>query len=322
MTSIESTEPASSIYDSCDPKYLRDLREASGMDVFVLARTACLSVAQVRQLESDAGGNLFYSLTIKRQAYKRLLMILGAEPPTVEVPEAFRQAHQVADAHLNTLDQIVAMNQLPRMQRSTGEVLGETFDRLMAHKQAIGALLMLLVAVLLFLKFGQPPGLEPAASVPAAASTVASTVTPSPPASGVPSAAVIVAPAPAPASAASAVSVAAAPAAATVSSAKTAACAFTEEELSVLTPYTAKKEGRFVYVVSAIDTDICLVDGAKQATSVSLKMGEGRSIYGAAPWQISSANLPKVQIFFQGGRVSLPDPASTRVKLVEVPVSR
>jgi hypothetical protein len=292
------------------------------MDVFVLARTACLSVAQVRQLESDAGGNLFYSLTIKRQAYKRLLMILGAEPPTVEVPEAFRQAHQVADTHLNTLDQIVAMNQLPRMQRSTGEVLGETFDRLMAHKQAIGALLMLLVAVLLFLKFGQPPGLEPAASVPAAASTVASTVTPSPPASGVPSAAVLVAPAPAPASAASAVSVAAAPAAATVSSAKTAACAFTEEELSVSTPYTAKKEGRFVYVVSAIDTDICVVDGAKQATSLSLKMGEGRSIYGAAPWQISSANLPKVQIFFQGGRVSLPDPASTRVKLVEVPVSR
>jgi hypothetical protein len=247
-------------------------------------------------------------------------MILGAEPPTVEVPEAFRQAHQVADAHLNTLDQIVAMNQLPRMQRSTGEVLGETFDRLMAHKQAIGALLMLLVAVLLFLKFGQPPGLEPAASVPAAASTVASTVTPSPPASGVPSAAVIVAPAPA--SAALAVSVAAPPAAATVSSAKTAACAFTEEELSVSTPYTAKKEGRFVYVVSAIDTDICVVDGAKQATSLSLKMGEGRSIYGAAPWQISSANLPKVQIFFQGGRVSLPDPASTRVKLVEVPVSR
>jgi len=322
MTSIESTEPASSIYDSCDPKYLRDLREASGMDVFVLARTACLSVAQVRQLESDAGGNLFYSLTIKRQAYKRLLMILGAEPPTVEVPEAFRQAHQVADAHLNTLDQIVAMNQLPRMQRSTGEVLGETFDRLMAHKQAIGALLMLLVSVLLFLKFGQPLGLEPAASAPAAASTVAPTVAPSPPASGVPSAAVIVAPAPATVSAASAVSVAAAPAAATVSSAKTAACAFTEEELSVSTPYTAKKEGRFVYVVSAIDTDICLVDGAKQATSLSLKMGEGRSIYGAAPWQISSANLPKVQIFFQGGRVSLPDPASTRVKLVEVPISR
>ena len=75
-----------SVYDSCDPDYLRQLREEAGMDLIVLARTACLSVAQVRQLESHDSDNLFYSDAIKRQAYKRLLMILGAEPPTVEVP--------------------------------------------------------------------------------------------------------------------------------------------------------------------------------------------------------------------------------------------
>jgi hypothetical protein len=279
------------------------------MDLFVLARTACLSVAQVRQLESDAGGNLFYSLTIKRQAYKRLLMILGAEPPTVEIPEAFRQAHQVADAHLNTLDQIVAMSQLPSMQRSTGEVLGETLDKLLAHKQIIGALLMLLVALLLLMKFGQPQPLETAEAPSAAALTNVAA----------PAARPEVAPAPLPANAAS---VPVAAAITPASSAKPAACAFTEEELPVVTPYSAKKEGRFVYLVSAIDTDICLLDGAKQATSLALKVGEGRSIYGAAPWQISSANLAKVQIYFQGGRVSLPDAAVTRVKLIEVPISR
>jgi hypothetical protein len=52
-----------------------------------------------------------------------------------------------------------------------------------------------------------------------------------------------------------------------------------------------------------------------------MKAGENRSVYGVSPWQVSGLNLPKVQIFFQGGRVSMPE-AATRVKLVEVPVSR
>ena len=316
MSSTETIEPASSVYDSCDPKYLRDLREASGMDLFVLARTACLSVAQVRQLESDAGGNLFYSLTIKRQAYKRLLMILGAEPPTVEVPEAFRQAHQVADAHLNTLDQIVAMSHLPSMQRSTGDVLREALDKLVVHKQVVGALLMLLVAVLLFMKFGKPQSHEPAlASSPA---TIAPATTPAP----APAPSLSVTPAPAvnePILAAAAVTTAAP---STAAPSKTAACVHTEDELPALTSFAANKEGRYVYVISNTDTEICLVDGTKKATPLPLKAGEGRSVYGVSPWQVSGANLQKVQIFFQGGRVSLPDAAATRVKLLEVPVVR
>ena len=307
MSSTESTEPASSVYDSCDPKFLRDLREASGMDVFVLARTACLSVAQVRQLESDAGGNLFYSLTIKRQAYKRLLMILGAEPPTVEVPEAFRQAHQVADAHLNTLDQIVAMNHLPSMDRSTGDVLRAALDKVLAHKQVIGALMMLVVAVLLLLKFGVPQSPEPVmASAPKA-------LVAAPPASVT---------LPVPATTVASASAPAVAAVSTASPAKSAACVFTEDELPSLTPFTANKEGRYVYLVSNSDADICVVDGSKQATSLALKAGEGRSIYGVSPWQLSGASLAKVQIYFQGGRVSLPDAATTRVKLIEVPVTR
>ena len=65
-----------------------------------------------------------------------------------------------------------------------------------------------------------------------------------------------------------------------------------------------------------------MVDGAKQATYLALKAGEGRSIYGVSPWQLSGASLVKVQVYFQGGRVSLPDASATRVKLIEVPVTR
>jgi hypothetical protein len=76
-----------------------------------------------------------------------------------------------------------------------------------------------------------------------------------------------------------------------------------------------------VYVVSPTNAEICVVDGNKQATLLQLKAGENRSVYGVSPWQVSSPQLSKVQIFFQGGRVSMPD-AATRVKLLEVPVSR
>jgi hypothetical protein len=89
-----------------------------------------------------------------------------------------------------------------------------------------------------------------------------------------------------------------------------------------LGPFVAQKEGRYVYLVSAANAEVCVVDGNKQATLVQLRAGENRSVYGASPWQVSSANLQKVQIFFQGGRVSLPDAAITRVSLVEVPVAR
>jgi len=179
MTSGNPLEPKRSVYDTCDPQYLRSLREAAGMDVFVLARTACLSVAQVRQLESDDSDHLFYSEAIKRQAYKRLLMILGAEPPTVEIPEELRDAAKVADAHLTTLDQIVAMSEQPSMNHSAFDAVHAGFAKLKEHKQAMGALL-LMVAVTLFALHGPqsiveaaPAPTSPAPSVSAVAVPVA-----------------------------------------------------------------------------------------------------------------------------------------------------
>jgi hypothetical protein len=301
MSSEESHEPARSVYDSCDPKYLRELREASGMDLFVLARTACLSVAQVRQLESDAGGHLFYSATIKQQAYKRLLMILGAEPPTAEVSEEFRLVHQVPQAHLNTLDQIVAMSHQPAMQRSRADALRAGLDKLGEHKQVLSALLLLLVAIALFMIFGQPQNV---------AQTLLSKPAPPAPVMAVPQPAVVTAP-----SASVAVAVAMIPA-------PSATCAYTEDALPELTPYAANKEGRYVYLVSSADTEVCVVDSQKKATALPLKAGESRSVYGAPPWQISAPHLQKIQIYFQGGRVTLSDATVNRIKLIELPVSR
>jgi hypothetical protein len=315
MTSNEHTEPKRSVYDTCDPQYLRGLREAAGMDVFVLARTACLSVAQVRQLESDDSDGLFYSDAIKRQAYKRLLMILGAEPPTVEVPEDLRDAGKLAEAHLNTLDQIVAMSHLPSMNRSALSVLGAGFHKLKAHKQMLGALLLLVVAVVLFFLQG-PQHSDEAVTTPAATSA------PTHPVPIVVEQPVVTA-APVPVLVASA-PVAPVPVVAASSSVLStpASCAYSSDAMPEVTPLIAVKAGRYVYLVSSANVDLCVVDGNKQATAVQLKAGENRSVYGVSPWQVSSAQLSKVQIYFQGGRVSLPDGNANRVKLLEFAVTR
>lgn len=328
MTSHEHSESKRNVYDTCDPQYLRNLREAAGMDLIVLARSACLSVAQVRQLETDDSDGLFYSDAIKRQAYKRLLMILGAEPPTVEVPQDLRDANKVADAHLNTLDQIVAMSHQPAINRSSSDVLRSGIGKLKEHKQVLSALLLLLVAVGLFVMHGpqdsdgatllaasstQPDQQIPvksAATQPAEVSVPAASV-----ATPVASASVA-----APMLAASAVAAPAATVSAPTTN-KTTDCAYSTDAMVQLMPYVAQKEGRYVYVVSPANADICVVDGNKQATMLQMKAGENRSVYGISPWQVTSAQLPKIQIYFQGGRVSVPETA-TRVKLVEVPVSR
>jgi len=327
MSSSEHSKPESkrSVYDTCDPAYLRQLREDAGMDLIVLARTACLSVAQVRQLESHDTDHLFYSDAIKRQAYKRLLMILGAEPPTVEVPHELHDAIKVADAHLNTLDQIVAMSHQPTMNRTTFDVLSSFFSKLKQHKQVVGALLLLVMAVVLFVFHGPQRTDESssaasaaveAASVPAkttvvaeAAHDVASASTPvvSAPASSSP---VIASVASAPMPVASAVAVLA-----------SSACAYSSDEMPQVTPFITQKEGRYVYLVSMANTEVCVVDGNKQATVLQMKAGENRSVYGVSPWQVSSPSLSKLQVFFQGGRVTVPETA-TRVKLLEVPVTR
>jgi hypothetical protein len=347
MTSNESSETKRNVYDTCDPQYLRQLREAAGIDHVVLARTACLSVAQVRQLETHDSDGLFYSDAIKRQAYKRLLMILGAEPPTVELPQELRDAGKVADAHLNTLDQIVAMSHLPTISRSTSDVVGAALVKLKENKQAVAALLLLVAAIALFVWNGSQShddtAIIPSSSSAVTSAQVAEAVAVK--ASSVASAAAVtlmnVTSLPAALPTASAhvqapvvhMAASAAPSSPVVVSApaaaasnavatKVATCAYSGEAMPELTSMFAQKEGRYVYFVSTANIEICVVDGNKQATLLQLKAGENRSVYGVSPWQLSGAGLQKAQIYFQGGRLTLPDTALTRFKLVEVPMAR
>jgi DNA-binding XRE family transcriptional regulator len=40
------------MFENCDPHFLQQVRESAGMDQIMLARIACLSVSQIKQLET------------------------------------------------------------------------------------------------------------------------------------------------------------------------------------------------------------------------------------------------------------------------------
>lgn len=328
MTDASTPEPtpgtlSNDVYEHCDPAFLRELQAASGMDDVALARIACLSPAQVQQL-GKGGDSLFYSPAIKRQAYRRLLIALGATSPAP--PEAAPTAPPQSPTPSQAIENIVALSE--RKEYLDARPVADTLRGLQVwvgqYRQPLAALVLLLVAVLLFW-FSRPGAeVERVAHAPMPAPVATANPLPvekheklpvAPTETAMPAASVL-APvaAPAPASTPTSSQPAVAPVAAT-------GCAYDSSDKRVqVSPTTAQKPGLYVYVVSPTDAEVCVVDGKHQATTLSLRAGEGRSVYGAAPWQLSGSDLGKLQIYFQGWRVTLPEDATRRVTLVEKPL--
>lgn len=340
MTQSESAVSLYELYENCDPELLRRTRQTVGMDEGVLARMACLSTAQVRQLESGGVG-LFYSITIKRQAYKRLMMLLGAEPPThapishaADSEQAFVAPGQ--GQQKETIDNIVALSSKSDYleKRPVKDFFLDLQYRLMAHRQLVGSFLFLLLALMVLvlnwrgvLSFSSSPttpevkaesaqvnALPPTVPAPTVAS---SEIAPSVPVqvaatSVAQSAAMPVAQAEVPASAATAAVVKP-----TAVGGKT--CAHVEDKLTEVVSASANKPANYVYVVSPTQTVVCVVDGAKKSTVLELRPNEGRSVYGSPPWQVSGNGLKDAQIFFQGVRVKAPEGHEQQFTLLEKP---
>ena len=313
MTSLDTSQDMQRVFEDCDPIYLRQLRQAAGMEVMTLARTACLSVAQVRHLEGEGDG-MFYSSSIKRQAYKRVLMILGADPPTAKQEEALEAALHGLSPELahNPIDNIVALVEHAQPMHPTTTLLGQFLSMLRRVKSSIWWALPL--ASLLGVGYLVEPfvaawvdAVRPqTAQAPLAASPEAPLLAQEP----VTQASAVVADT-------------APPAALPVATATSAtACAYSANSLVALSAVEAYKAGNYVYVVSDAAATVCVVDGAKQVTLLQLKPGEGRSVYGPAPWQVSGAQLFKVQIYFQGRRLAIPESDTQHFSLVEKPLAR
>lgn len=315
MTSPENISASHrSVYDTCDPDYLRRLREASGVEETWLARTACLSLAQVRQLE-EGGESLFYSPTIKRQAYKRLLMLLGAEPPSVTVDVVAA----VEPSVVHDLNEIIAMGEKNLNHRPVADFFQTVRSHVSQHRISAAVVLLVGVTAAASLFVMPTPGngqrdvaeqrmpakVQESLTLAALPGPVTSAVS-APPVVQAPAAIPASAPAPAPVSAL-----------ASVSTAASASCQYTREALPQISPLAATKPSRYVHMVATADVTVCVVDGNQQASLLKLKAGESQSVFGAAPWQVSSAKLGQLQIYFQGWRVALPEGIDQRVALIE-----
>lgn len=313
MTSPDRSQDMHRVFEDCDPIYLRQLRQAAGMEVMALARTACLSVAQVRHLEGEGDG-MFYSSSIKRQAYKRVLMILGADPPTAKQEEALEAAlHGLHPgvAH-NPIDNIVALVEHAQPMHPTTTALAKFLSMLRSLKSSIWwalPLASLLVVVYLLEPFvagwvnalSPPSAPAPRTSNPAVSLIAQETVSN---ASAIPA------------------ETTAPPVVATPTSATGLTCTYSADSLVPLSAVEAYKAGNYVYVMSEAAAKVCVVDGDKQVTLLQLKPGEGRSVYGPAPWQVSGEQLFKVQIYFQGRRLAIPEGGAQHFSLIEKPLTR
>ena len=307
-----------------DAEILRTLREAAGLDLAQLAAMANLSPGQVRQLE-EGGDSNFYSPQIKAQSMRRVLRLLQNQPSAEDA--AAQAALEQAPKSVNVIDDIIRLSETN---------LKGTIDTSLVRRPSspykallvVGAALVVVFMLLnwqanqsptpqIFTEWIEPftakpvveaePAKEeesaPQAPVPTKPVETASTVTEniSP---------VLTPPVAAPAVAVPAVTV---PAVAEVAG----DCKSLTAEPTPAAPVSINKTGAYVYLLPTKDVQVCVDDGKRVRTVVTLKAGEGKSIHGSSPWVIASTQINALQIYFQGSKVMIPKDAGQRIVLKE-----
>ncbi len=274
------------IWEPHHGQQLKALREAAGLEVITLARQNNLSVSQVEQLE-EGGDSSFYTADIKFNSGRKLLRALGAEldvpdhtpepmqplaqpvqpPLPIQHPARVRPQWNVA---WHKLDLVVLMLLLLALLHYSFEPL--SLDRLFSQSRAT--------------VHGRAPGqVDTAQSAQSASDTtlsVAPTAVPAVPDVLHHSAALVV-----------------------TGSANTA-CPANGKEVVVSAPQ-ASKPGNYVYVVAQAAAVVCVSDAHQKSNLLQLKPGTSQSVYGQAPFRISSADLRAVRLFYQGHAVVVPD---------------
>ena len=308
-------------YALCDPAFAQDWLSRSGLDVTEVARKACLSVSQVRQLLQGSDAS-FYSIAIKRRAYQRVLALLGAPEPeptalaTASAPLGRMPVNETVAASLPEL----TVHQSLQPEQTVSMTVDKARRRVATYTAwAWLGLTLLLAAVTAEMWHGwlstqvvawRPAPVVPAPEPAAPSTPIADEPTPTETASSDASVSLTqpVSPIPTPPTSALAVSSGAVGA---------PVCAPVAQPATTVMPAVAQKAGNYVYVQARADVSLCVIDGEQRITQLQMKSGEGRSVYGAPPWQISGADLTRLNIYFQGWRVMLPEMATQQVALVE-----
>ena len=102
---------------------------------------------------------------------------------------------------------------------------------------------------------------------------------------------------------------------------KASDCFSIQSEAQAANAVSPNKAATYVYIQASKPVQICVEDGQKHRTVVSLDANLGRSIHGTPPWTLASRELKSVQIYFQGSKVWLPTQVDKRIVLNAQPIA-
>lgn len=322
------------IWLKTDGDKLKALRESSGIDPVELARAVTLTPAHIRQLE-DGGDSMFYSQAIKLQVGRRLLRRLGSDLDAIETEEPASAAMALDMPAEKGMEPAVAQATVaePPQPAATpwpaeasiadhadraGHRLSDWLKPLMQWFPAAAATAAVaMVGGVLFqvLKPAASPEVvsvnmpaparkaEPAPTPMMTAQAAEQVAAPTPSGPQAPSTpeASAVTKAAAPTSPDTAVQPSAAAAAHTSALPN---CTRLPNETVALQPPSSTKPANYVHLVATQETTLCVVDGTSRVTTLHLKPGDARSIYGSAPWRLHSPALAQLEVYFQGHRMN------------------
>lgn len=321
---------------------LTALREAAGIDVTLLARRHSLSVHQVEQLE-QGGNDRFYSPAIKLQVGRKLIKSLGGEwidPLPFVVGEG---AGPHSAPAVSASDDVTVIGPIRPVSWSVPRP--STAGRPGRMRWSwLSAPVLLGVAAVGYTLWPETSAPSSAVSkAPHTASKVPATAVQAPPilsapaAPAAPAAATPSSPsdsgAPEPSAGANSVAPAAevvapeppapvepqAALAAPTVSAAAANCVFPPNPPRG-TVFQPRLEGTYVYVEVTTPASVCVRDARQRVTALDLAAGRGRTVRGSAPFELASASLDDMRVFFQGKLVAPQLLAKGHVVLNALPV--
>ena len=302
-----------------DAAHLKSLRLAAGLDLAQLAALSNLSAGQVRQLE-EGGESLFYSAQIKAQSMRRVIRML--ESPTQMADTEHSDPASGLKPSANVIDDIIRLSE----KSLNSHVVHSEVRRRRSGIEKWVALAALVIGSLgwavwqsnqhgphnIYAEWVEPlstkvsatqteavPAVVPNEPAPYKAEkltteAVTPTVTPTVP-----------------------------PTVTAVAPVSPSPCTSIQSEpLRISSPASRPtKPGTYVYLVASKAMEICVDDGNRKQTLLTLTPGAGRTVHGQSPWTIATQDLSSVQIYFQGAKVGLPADAGQRVLLTEQAVS-
>ncbi|HQS60873.1 MAG: hypothetical protein B7X83_05035 [Polynucleobacter sp. 17-46-58] len=301
-------------------------REKLGLSAKDLGGMACLSTRQIEQIENGESAT-FYSAQVKFTAAKKVAKLLGlsekeafefdektapkeVEPePTAITQEVQAPINPVKEStpkqkteSANPEQDLSPLNEAPKEVVSSidsSESKPAKKKNLFLWLSVLAAAAFAIINLSSFffadnpqevvivkeevITVPQTPSPTPSESAPAPSTPATLPVTPAVPAT---------VPAPSP----------------VIASELSTACP-AEEAIIRFKPEAPRKAGDMVYLQAKSKQVVCVVDASGKTQNKLLEPGVGASFYGQPPFKVLTSGLREVDVFFQGTKVRLADPA-------------